>query len=67
MYEDVKPTDEGVRRYPETGGYYTANNVEDGDRGTPCTCKPSCPRDCKGECGCPACGEAYGDYLSMPQ
>lgn len=30
----------------------------------PCTCPPSCDYACKGECGCQACREAYGDFLS---
>lgn len=53
-----KPTAEGVKRYPPDG-LYQAN----GD-GTPCTCVPSCPNPCKGQCGCEACREAYGDFLS---
>jgi uncharacterized alpha-E superfamily protein len=30
-----------------------------------CTCKPSCPTDCKGDCGCKKCAQAYGDWLSV--
>jgi hypothetical protein len=29
-----------------------------------CTCKPTCPSPCKGECGCKACHEAYMDFLA---
>lgn len=61
--EPIPPTDEGKRRYPPDG-YYIAN-VEPGECGTPCTCKPSCPWACKGECGCEACHEGYGDFLSV--
>jgi hypothetical protein len=31
----------------------------------PCTCKPDCPSNCKGQCGCEACSAAYGDFLSL--
>lgn len=54
-----EPTAEGIRRYPPDGRY-TVNDEE----GTPCTCKPECPAACKGGCGCDACSEAYGDFLS---
>jgi len=27
-----------------------------------CTCKDSCPPDCKGECGCQACHDNYVDF-----
>lgn len=30
----------------------------------PCTCSPACPDACKGQCGCKACHDAYGDFLS---
>lgn len=30
-----------------------------------CTCKPTCLSDCKGQCGCEACHEAYMDFLSV--
>lgn len=29
-----------------------------------CTCKESCPYDCKGQCGCEYCNTAWMDYLS---
>jgi hypothetical protein len=58
-----QPTAEGMKRYPETGGYYDipegffAEGVE-GDPATnrhPCTCQPECLTRCAGECGCEAC------------
>ena len=52
------PTEEGKRRY-EPDGLYTVNG-----NATPCTCVSACPTACKGGCGCDACSEAYGDYLS---
>jgi len=52
------PTKVGRERYPPDG-YYTAN----GDN-IPCTCKKTCPSNCKGQCGCLACHDAYGDFLS---
>jgi hypothetical protein len=55
----VIPTDEGVKRYMETGGYYTEN----GER-IPCTCTSECEKPCKGKCGCRACHDAYQDFLS---
>ena len=54
----IKPTEKGIEKYPPDG-FYTAN----GDN-TPCTCLKSCPWTCKGVCGCEACHEAYGDFLS---
>lgn len=56
---EVLPTEIGRRNYPPDG-YYTANwdNV-------PCTCRfEECLKSCKGGCGCKACSDAYGDYLS---
>jgi hypothetical protein len=52
------PTKVGKERY-SPGGYYTANGEN-----VPCTCKETCPYDCKGQCGCLACHDAYGDFLS---
>ncbi len=57
------PSEVGIKKYPPIG-YYTANRVGDDDFGTPCTCNPECHHDCKGWCGCWACCEAYGDFLS---
>ena len=50
-----KPTEEGKRRW-DPDGYY---------EGIPCICNESCKPDCKGECGCHACGQAYQDQLSV--
>lgn len=30
----------------------------------PCTCKPTCPPDCKGQCGCERCKLDYIDAMS---
>jgi hypothetical protein len=57
--EPKQPTAEGIRHY-SPDGRYTANDED----GTPCTCKVTCPYNCKGQCGCEACSEAYGDFLS---
>lgn len=59
--EQREPSESGKGRYPE--GRYTAN-CSSGEIGTPCLCKENCPPDCKGQCGCPACRESYGDFLS---
>jgi hypothetical protein len=57
-YDEItKPSNAGKLRYKD--GYYTANGWK-----TPCTCLDTCPQPCKGKCGCPACREAYGDFLS---
>lgn len=32
-----------------------------------CTCKPECPSDCKGQCGCERCHIDWQDYLSDPE
>ena len=55
------PTKEGVLRYPPDGRYVANGD----DSNAPfCTCSPSCPADCKGQCECEACSDAYGDFLS---
>jgi len=54
-----EPTKTGIRNYPPDG-FYNAN----ADPGVACTCKPSCSYACTGVCGCEACAESYGDYLS---
>jgi hypothetical protein len=51
--EPKQPTEEGKRRYEPDGLY----------EGLPCTCKDSCPYDCKGQCGCEACLSAYSDQV----
>lgn len=40
---------------------------DDEDIYPPCTCKASCPRDCKGECGCVRCKMEYSDFLAEDQ
>lgn len=52
-----EPTDEGRQRW-EPDGY---NHETD----EPCTCRESCERPCKGQCGCSACHDAYMDFLSV--
>lgn len=52
----MEPSEEGKKRWPENDGY-----DEDGN---PCTCKPECPYNCKGECGCKFCAAAWRDFLS---
>ena len=48
------PTDEGRRRYPETGGFLTELRHP-----IPCTCVETCEPLCAGECGCLACGVLF--------
>ncbi len=52
-------TKDGKMRYPPDG-YYRANY----ENGTACTCEENCPGDCNGKCGCEACHESYGDFVS---
>lgn len=54
MTEETIPSKEGIKRYPETDGYY---------EGIPCTCTDKCGVACRGECGCHACASAFGDSL----
>lgn len=61
---DTLPTNEGRKRFEDTNGYYTVNRDSDDEPGTPCLCTGTCSVICRGECGCPACYEAYGDFLS---
>lgn len=53
--DDAIASDEGKRRFPPDGVY---------DELWVCTCKPECPSDCKGECGCEAHAAAWGEYLN---
>jgi hypothetical protein len=71
---DQQPTPEGLRRYPDTGGYY---DVPDGFfapvEGEPdteryaCVCTAACPPHCEGGCGCPACDMRAVVYHDMGQ
>jgi hypothetical protein len=54
----TRPTAEGLRRYPHSGGYFAV--VEGDDH--PCTCTPTCEPRCAGECGCEACSLAFEDF-----
>lgn len=40
----------------------TQARTAEGD--THCTCTLQCANPCKGSCGCDACSEEYGDFLS---
>ena len=62
------PTEEGLRRYPATGGYHgdlsaKEDNVPDLD--SPCTCAPACLRPCAGECGCEACSLRFAIFCDV--
>ena len=48
-----EPTERGKRNYDD--GLF---------EGVPCICTEECPADCKGQCGCEACSNAYSDFLS---
>lgn len=54
MEENVIPSEEGLKRYENTKGFY---------EGIPCSCSKECSVICRGECGCHACASAYGDSL----
>lgn len=58
----TQPTEEGLRRYPLTGGY---NQSIDDDPGEPCTCQPTCPGRCAGECGCAACALQFDMFCEV--
>jgi hypothetical protein len=53
------PTEEGLRRYPLTDGYYR-KDARDADN-YPCHCAITCPKPCAGRCGCLACAIAIID------
>lgn len=57
----MTPSEEGLRRYRDTGGY----NVEDGEPGEPCTCKKTCHPRCGGECTCDACALRFEMFLEQ--
>lgn len=66
MSDDLRPSAEGMKRYPETGGYYdipegflAEGEGEPTSNRQPCTCAEPCPSDCSGECGCDACSWRY--------
>lgn len=54
--KQVKPSEEGRKRFPDTDGYYA---------GTPCICTFMCTSLCNGRCGCLACHIKYQDELSF--
>lgn len=49
------PTAQGISRYQPDGRY----------DGIACTCKPTCEKECLGQCGCMACRAAYEDRWGM--
>lgn len=59
-----EPTDDGVRRYPETQGYYPDRSREGAhpDHELPCTCTALCESRCAGECGCKACDMQFAEF-----
>ena len=60
----TQPTAEGLRRYPETHGYFPDRSQEGAhpDHELPCTCNASCQWRCAGECGCSACDMAFKEF-----
>jgi hypothetical protein len=66
-----KPTPEGVRRYPETHGYYRSLPAPHAAalRSYCCTCVSCCEPVCHGECDCTACSARWVDtqYPKMAQ
>lgn len=64
------PTDEGRRRYPATQGYFVFDSAlwiptpGQLDR-LACTCLATCPRPCRGACGCNACGWRHAQESHM--
>lgn len=57
MNQQIEPTDEGKRRYPEADGYLTVF-VDP----IACTCQLTCQPLCTGECGCEACGVLFAEF-----
>lgn len=51
----MKPTDEGLKRYPPDGVYREAKDVGPVN----CKCGATCRTPCIGECGCLACALRY--------
>jgi hypothetical protein len=66
MSKPTIPTEEGLRRYSSTNGYnLDAENPGDLGKGYPCTCEPTCPRRCAGECGCEACSLQFAMFCDV--
>lgn len=59
-----EPTSEGLRRYPETQGYFPDRSQEGAhpDLDLPCTCSMGCEDRCAGECGCEACKLQFHEF-----
>jgi len=49
----IEPTEFGKTVFPPHGIY----------NGEPCTCTEACNLACSGDCGCPACRDAYYDTM----
>jgi hypothetical protein len=62
LYVPNRPTLEGLRRFPETDGYYRLHGTDANKY--PCRCAPTCADPCDGRCGCFACRIATVDRLS---
>lgn len=62
-----QPTDEGVRRWPHTGGFFPDQSASEPtpDAALPCTCQPGCALRCAGECGCKACDMAFAEFSDV--
>lgn len=58
------PTPEGRRRYPLTDGYHhdVSRLGAHADMDLPCTCQPTCPARCPGDCGCKACDLQFVEF-----
>ncbi|HEV2540180.1 MAG TPA: hypothetical protein VGU03_10785 [Frateuria sp.] len=58
------PTPEGLRRYPETQGYFPDRSQEGAhpDLDLPCTCTVECEARCAGDCGCEACTMQFHEF-----
>lgn len=61
------PTAEGLRRYPDTQGYFHDMGQERAqpDHDLPCTCQTGCPARCAGDCGCKACDMAFAEFADV--
>lgn len=55
------PSDEALRRYPNSYGYNYQRNPE----GEACTCAIACVGRCAGECGCHACADQFADFCDV--
>jgi hypothetical protein len=71
---EQQPTPEGLRRYPDTAGYYVVpegffapvEGETEAERYA-CTCTQVCAPYCEGGCGCSACDMRAVVYNDMGQ